>query len=127
MQHTSPTDEFAEAMWDKVIALNLSAPFHAVKAALPHMKKKNWGRIINTGNQLLTSCLFMACSFCSWSCWKCKQICLCCIQAWTCWFYKGSCFRNSSNRYPSPYFPQLTMLTTLLQESLPTVLDLDGF
>ena len=33
--------------WDAVIAINLSAAFHAIRAALPHMKARNWGRIIN--------------------------------------------------------------------------------
>ena len=47
IQHVAPVDEFADDKWDAVIALNLSADFHAIKAALPHMKKRGWGRIIN--------------------------------------------------------------------------------
>ena len=47
IQHVSPVDEFPVEKWDAVIAINLSAAFHAIRAALPHMKSKNWGRIIN--------------------------------------------------------------------------------
>jgi 3-hydroxybutyrate dehydrogenase len=47
IQHVAPVDEFPEEKWDAVIAINLSADFHAIKAALPHMKKRGWGRIIN--------------------------------------------------------------------------------
>ena len=47
IQHTAPVDEFADERWDAVIAINLSSNFHAIKAALPQMKRRNWGRIIN--------------------------------------------------------------------------------
>ena len=47
IQHTSPIEEFPEERWDAIIAINLSSNFHAIKAALPHMRKKNWGRIVN--------------------------------------------------------------------------------
>ena len=47
IQHVAPIDEFPDDKWDAVIAINLSADFHAIKAALPHMKKRGWGRIIN--------------------------------------------------------------------------------
>ena len=47
IQHVAPVDEFPEDRWDAVIAINLSADFHAIKAALPQMKKRGWGRIIN--------------------------------------------------------------------------------
>ena len=47
IQHVAPVDEFPEDKWDAVIAINLSADFHAIKAALPQMKKRGWGRIIN--------------------------------------------------------------------------------
>lgn len=49
-QFVSPVDEFPDAKWDLIIALNLSAAFHTIKAALPAMKKKGWGRIINTAS-----------------------------------------------------------------------------
>ena len=47
IQHVAPVDEFPLDRWDAVIAINLSAAFHAIRAALPGMKAKNWGRIIN--------------------------------------------------------------------------------
>jgi 3-hydroxybutyrate dehydrogenase len=47
IQHVAPVDEFPVEKWDAVIAINLSAAFHAIRAALPHMKARNWGRIIN--------------------------------------------------------------------------------
>ena len=47
IQHVAPVEEFPPEKWDAVIAINLSAAFHAIRAALPHMKKRNWGRIIN--------------------------------------------------------------------------------
>jgi 3-hydroxybutyrate dehydrogenase len=47
VQHVAPVDEFPRAKWDQVIAINLSAAFHGTAAAIPHMKKKKWGRIIN--------------------------------------------------------------------------------
>jgi 3-hydroxybutyrate dehydrogenase len=50
IQHVSPVDEFPVEKWDAVIAINLSAAFHAIRAALPHMKARNWGRIINTAS-----------------------------------------------------------------------------
>lgn len=50
MQHVSPVDEFPVAKWDQIIALNLSAAFHTIRLALPAMKAKGWGRIINTAS-----------------------------------------------------------------------------
>jgi 3-hydroxybutyrate dehydrogenase len=47
IQHTAPTESFPPERWDAVIAINLSAVFHATQAALPGMKARNWGRIIN--------------------------------------------------------------------------------
>lgn len=47
IQHVAPVDTFPVSMWDKVIAINLSSVFHTTRLALPAMKKKNWGRIIN--------------------------------------------------------------------------------
>lgn len=47
IQFTAPVDEFPLEKWDAIIAINLSSAFHAVKAALPHMKKNDFGRIIN--------------------------------------------------------------------------------
>src|SRR5690606_28164333 len=50
MQHVAPVDEFPVEKWDLIIALNLSAAFHTIRLALPHMKAKGWGRIINTAS-----------------------------------------------------------------------------
>jgi 3-hydroxybutyrate dehydrogenase len=47
IQHTAPVEEFPPERWDAVIAINLSAAFHAIRAALPQMKARNWGRIVN--------------------------------------------------------------------------------
>lgn len=47
IQHVARVVDFPEDRWDAVIAINMSAAFHAAKAALPHMLAKNWGRIIN--------------------------------------------------------------------------------
>jgi 3-hydroxybutyrate dehydrogenase len=47
IQHVAPVVDFPDERWDQVIAINLSAAFHAAKAALPHMTAKGWGRIIN--------------------------------------------------------------------------------
>jgi len=47
IQHTAPVEEFPIDKWDAVIAINLCSSFHTVRAALPAMKKKGWGRIIN--------------------------------------------------------------------------------
>lgn len=50
IQHVAPIEEFPPEKWDQIIAINLSATFHAIRAALPAMKKKKWGRIINTAS-----------------------------------------------------------------------------
>jgi 3-hydroxybutyrate dehydrogenase len=47
IQHVAKIVDFPEERWDAVIAINMSAAFHATKAALPHMLAKKWGRIIN--------------------------------------------------------------------------------
>jgi 3-hydroxybutyrate dehydrogenase len=47
IQHVAPIIDFPEERWDAVIAINLSAAFHATKAALPLMLATGWGRIIN--------------------------------------------------------------------------------
>jgi 3-hydroxybutyrate dehydrogenase len=47
IQHVAPVDEFPDERWDAIIAINLSSVFHATKAALPGMKSRRWGRVIN--------------------------------------------------------------------------------
>lgn len=50
IQHVAPVDDFPVAKWDAIIAINLSSNFHAIRAALPAMKKRGWGRIINVAS-----------------------------------------------------------------------------
>ena len=50
MQHVSPVEEFPTEKWDAVIGLNLTAPFHTTRLAVPGMKSRGWGRIINTAS-----------------------------------------------------------------------------
>ena len=47
IQFVAPIDEFPVAKWDAIIAINLSSAFHSTRAALPGMKQRKWGRIIN--------------------------------------------------------------------------------
>ena len=47
IQHVAPVEDFPVERWDAVIAINLSSTFHTTRLALPSMKAKNWGRIIN--------------------------------------------------------------------------------
>jgi 3-hydroxybutyrate dehydrogenase len=50
IQHVSPIESFADDAWHQVIALNLSAAFFATREALPIMRDKGWGRIVNTSS-----------------------------------------------------------------------------
>jgi 3-hydroxybutyrate dehydrogenase len=50
IQFTAPIEEFPAEKWDAVIAINLSATFHAMHTAIPFMKQKGWGRIINVAS-----------------------------------------------------------------------------
>jgi len=47
IQHVAPIEEFPAGKWDAIIAINLSASFHTIRHALPAMKQRKWGRIIN--------------------------------------------------------------------------------
>jgi 3-hydroxybutyrate dehydrogenase len=47
VQHVAPVEEFPVEKWDMIIAINLSSAFHTTRAALPAMKKRGWGRIVN--------------------------------------------------------------------------------
>jgi len=47
IQFTAPVEKFPPEKWDAIIAINMSSTFHAIQAALPLMKAKKWGRIIN--------------------------------------------------------------------------------
>jgi 3-hydroxybutyrate dehydrogenase len=50
IQFVSPVEEFPVEKWDQIIAINLSSAFHAIRAAVPGMKTRKWGRIINTAS-----------------------------------------------------------------------------
>ena len=50
IQHVSPVDDFPPEKWDAIIAINLSSAFHTTRLAVPGMKQKKWGRIINTAS-----------------------------------------------------------------------------
>jgi 3-hydroxybutyrate dehydrogenase len=50
IQHVAPIEEFPIEKWDQIIAINLSAAFHTIRAAVPGMKRRKWGRIINTAS-----------------------------------------------------------------------------
>ena len=50
VQHVSPIEDFPDEKWDQILAINLSAAFHAMKAAIPGMKRRGWGRIISTAS-----------------------------------------------------------------------------
>ncbi len=47
IQHVAPVEEFPIEQWDAIIAINLSSAFHTTRAAVPGMKRRKWGRIIN--------------------------------------------------------------------------------
>jgi len=47
VQFTANVEDFPDEQWDRIIAINLSAVFHGMKAVIPGMKKRGWGRIIN--------------------------------------------------------------------------------
>jgi 3-hydroxybutyrate dehydrogenase len=50
IQHVAPVDEFPEEKWDAILAVNLSSAFHAIRHALPLMRAKGWGRIVNVAS-----------------------------------------------------------------------------
>lgn len=50
VQHVAPIEDFPVAKWDLIIALNLTSSFHTIRMAMPGMKEKGWGRIINTAS-----------------------------------------------------------------------------
>jgi 3-hydroxybutyrate dehydrogenase len=50
IQHVAPVEDFPPAKWDAIIAINLSSAFHTTRLAIPGMKAKNWGRIINVAS-----------------------------------------------------------------------------
>lgn len=50
IQYTAPLEQFPVERWDAILAVNLSAAFHATRAVLPGMRERNWGRIVNVAS-----------------------------------------------------------------------------
>jgi 3-hydroxybutyrate dehydrogenase len=47
IQHAAPVEDFPPERWDAILAVNLSSAFHTIRTALPGMKRRGWGRVIN--------------------------------------------------------------------------------
>jgi 3-hydroxybutyrate dehydrogenase len=50
IQHVSPVEDFPPAKWNAILAINLSSAFYTIRTAVPGMKRRGWGRIINTAS-----------------------------------------------------------------------------
>ena len=50
VQYVAPVEDFPIEKWDQILAINLSAAFHAIRAAVPGMKARKWGRIVSTAS-----------------------------------------------------------------------------
>jgi 3-hydroxybutyrate dehydrogenase len=50
IQFVSPIEDFPPEKWDAILAINLTSAFHTIRAAVPGMKAKKWGRIVNTAS-----------------------------------------------------------------------------
>jgi 3-hydroxybutyrate dehydrogenase len=50
IQHVAPIDEFPPTKWDQILSINLSAAFHTMRAVIPGMKQRGWGRIVNVAS-----------------------------------------------------------------------------
>lgn len=50
VQFVSPVEDFPPEKWDQIIAINLSSAFHGIRAVTPGMKRRKWGRIVNTAS-----------------------------------------------------------------------------
>jgi 3-hydroxybutyrate dehydrogenase len=50
VQHVAPVDAFPTEKWDQLLAIHLSAAFHTTRLALPWMRERNWGRILNVAS-----------------------------------------------------------------------------
>ena len=50
IQHTAPVEDFPMEKWEQILAINLSSAFYSIKAALPHMRRRGWGRIVNVAS-----------------------------------------------------------------------------
>jgi 3-hydroxybutyrate dehydrogenase len=47
IQHVAPVESFPPERWDQILAINLSSSFHTIRAALPGMRARGWGRVVN--------------------------------------------------------------------------------
>lgn len=50
IQHVAPLEAFPPEKWESILAINLTSAFHTTRAALPHMRKRGWGRILNVAS-----------------------------------------------------------------------------
>jgi len=50
IQYVAPVEEFPVEKWDAIIAINMTSAFHTIRAAVPYMKEKGWGRIVNVAS-----------------------------------------------------------------------------
>lgn len=50
VQHVAKIEEFPTEKWDSILAINLTSAFHTTRLALPHMRKNDWGRIVNVAS-----------------------------------------------------------------------------
>jgi 3-hydroxybutyrate dehydrogenase len=50
IQHVAPIDDFPVDKWNTIIAINLAASFHSIRRAVPGMKRRGWGRVINVAS-----------------------------------------------------------------------------
>ncbi len=50
VQHVAPIEDFPPEKWEQIVSLNLSSAFYTMRAAIPGMKRRGWGRIINTAS-----------------------------------------------------------------------------
>ena len=51
IQHTAPVEEFPMEKWEQILAINLSSAFYSIKAGLPNMRRRRWGRIVNIASE----------------------------------------------------------------------------
>jgi 3-hydroxybutyrate dehydrogenase len=50
IQHVAPVEDFPPEKWDAIIAINLSSAFHTTRLAVPGMRQRNWGRVLNVAS-----------------------------------------------------------------------------
>jgi 3-hydroxybutyrate dehydrogenase len=50
IQHVAPVEDFPIEKWNAILAINLSSAFHAIRAVLPEMKARGWGRVVNVAS-----------------------------------------------------------------------------